>query len=172
MSEFTRRPRRQEREKSEYDQKVLDVARVTRVVAGGRRFRFRTVVVIGNRAGKIGIGVAKGQDVTAAVEKAVVDAKKNLIIVSIKDATVPHEVSAKFGAARVILKPAQRGKGLVAGGVVRVICELAGIENISSKVVSRSTNKLNNAKATIEALKKLKGFVQNSEPRAYSSDSH
>lgn len=156
MAESMRRPRRKEREKSEYDQKILDVARVTRVVAGGRRFRFRLVVAIGNRAGKVGIGLAKAQDVTTAVEKAVVDAKKKLIQVSVKNGTIPHEVFSKFGAAKVILKPAQRGKGLVAGGVVRVICELAGIENISSKVVSRSTNKLNNALAAIEALKKLK----------------
>ena len=158
-----RKFRGREKEKSEYDQKVLDVARVTRVVAGGRRFRFRTVVIIGNRAGKVALGVAKAQDVTTAVEKAVQSAKKNLIIVPIKDATIPHEVTAKFGASKIILKPAKKGRGLVAGGVVRVICDLAGIENISSKVVSRTTNKLNNARATLEALKKLKGFVQKSE---------
>ncbi|MFH0852632.1 MAG: 30S ribosomal protein S5 [bacterium] len=156
MAEFIKRTRRAEKEKSEYDQKVLDVGRVTRVVAGGRRFRFRLVVAIGNRMGKIGIGVAKAQDVTTGVEKAVNNAKKNLIVVPIKDATIPHEVFAKFGAAKVLLKPAKKGKGLVAGSVVRIICELVGIENISSKVVSRSTNKLNNAKATIEALKKLR----------------
>ena len=151
-----RKFRGREKEKSEYDQKVLDVARVTRVVAGGRRFRFRTVVIIGNRAGKVALGIAKAQDVTTAVEKAVTSAKKNLIIVPIKEATIPHEVTAKFGASKVILKPAKKGRGLVAGGVVRVICDLVGIENISSKVVSRTTNKLNNARATLEALKKLK----------------
>ena len=157
MAEPTRKfGRRREKEKSEYDQRVLDVARVTRVVAGGRRFRFRTTVVIGNRAGKVALGIDKAQDVTTAVEKAVTGAKKNLIVVPIKNATIPHEVSAKFGASRVILKRAKKGRGLVAGGVVRVICDLAGIENISSKVVSRTTNKLNNAKATLEALKKLK----------------
>jgi small subunit ribosomal protein S5 len=102
------------------------------------------------------MGIAKAQDVTAAVEKAVTQAKKNLIIVPIKDATIPHEVGAKFGASKVILKPAKKGRGLVAGGVVRVICDLAGIENISSKVVSRTTNKLNNARATLEALKRLR----------------
>lgn len=159
MPEQIKRSRFREREKSEYDQKVLDVARVTRVVAGGRRFRFRIVVIIGNKKGKVGIGVAKGQDVTAGVEKAVTNAKKNLILVPIVEATIPHEVWAKFGAAKVVLKPAKKGKGLVAGGVVRVICDLAGIENITSKIVSRSTNKLNNATATIEALKKLKGLI-------------
>ncbi|OGZ34343.1 MAG: 30S ribosomal protein S5 [Candidatus Portnoybacteria bacterium RBG_13_41_18] len=156
MSEPTRKFRRREKEKSEYDQKVLDVARVTRVVAGGRRFRFRTVVAIGNRAGKVGIGVAKAADVTTAVEKSVVDAKKSLVIIPIKEGTIPHEVTAKFGAARVILKPAKRGRGLVSGGAVRIICDLAGIENISAKVVSRSKNKLNNAMATLKALKQLR----------------
>lgn len=156
MAEPMKKFRGREKEKSEYDQKVLDVARVTRVVAGGRRFRFRTVVIIGNRAGKVALGVAKAQDVTTAVEKAVTSAKKNLIIVPIKNTTIPHEVSAKFGASRVVLKPAKKGRGLVAGGVVRVICDLAGIENISSKVVSRTTNKLNNARATLEALKRLR----------------
>ncbi len=156
MAEQSRRPRRREKEKSEYDQKVLDVARVTRVVAGGRRFRFRTTVAIGNRNGKIGIGIAKSTDVSAAVEKAVASAKKNLIIVPIKDRTIPHEVYAKFSSAQVLLKPAKQGKGLVAGGVTRVICDLVGIENISAKVIGRTTNKLNNAIATVEALKKLK----------------
>ncbi len=166
MAEPFRRSRHREKEKSEYDQKILDVARVTRVVAGGRRFRFRLVVAIGNRTGKIGIGIAKGQDVTTTVEKAVNKAKKNITMISLKDATIPHEVSAKFGSAKVILKPAKKGRGLVAGGVVRVICDLAGIENISSKIVSRSTNKLNNAIATVEALKRLKPQNPNSKKQA------
>lgn len=143
-------------EKSEYDQKVLDVARVTRVVAGGRRFRFRVVVAIGDRRGRVGIGVAKGQDVTLAVEKGAADAKKNLIEVPLRETTISHEVGAKYGASKVILRPAKKGKGLVAGGVVRVICDLVGIADLTSKIISRSTNKLNNARATIEALKKLK----------------
>lgn len=145
-----------EREKSEYDQKVLDMARVTRVVAGGRRFSFRATVALGNRKGKIGVGIGKGIDVSQAVDKAVVDARKSMIIVALKEGTIPHEVEAKYGAARVFLKPAPKGKGLVAGGAVRVICGLAGIENISAKILSKSTNKLNNAQATINALKTLK----------------
>lgn len=147
---------RNDREKSEYDQKVLDMARVTRVVAGGRRFSFRATVALGNRKGKIGVGIGKGIDVSQAVDKAVADAKKSMIIVALKEGTIPHEISAKYGAAKVFLKPAPRGKGLVAGGAVRVICELAGIENISAKIISKSTNKLNNAQATIDALKTLK----------------
>ena len=163
MAEQTKKFRHREREKSEYDQKVLEVARVTRVVAGGRRFRFRIIVAIGNRAGKVGIGIAKSQDVTAGVEKAVTDAKKNLIMVPLKEGSIPHEVAVKFGAAKVILKPGKKGRGLVAGGVVRAICDLAGITDISSKIVSRSTNKLNNTLATIEALKRLKGLAPKSE---------
>ncbi|MDD2753610.1 MAG: 30S ribosomal protein S5 [Candidatus Portnoybacteria bacterium] len=147
---------RNDREKSEYDQKVLDMARVTRVVAGGRRFSFRATVALGNRKGKIGVGIGKGIDVSQAVDKAVADAKKSMIIVALKEGTIPHEIGAKYGAAKVFLKPAPKGKGLVAGGAVRVICELAGIENISAKIISKSTNKLNNAQATIDALKTLK----------------
>lgn len=144
------------REKPEFDQKLLDVARVARIVAGGRRFSFRATVAIGNRAGKVGIGVAKGQDVSQAVNKAVNEAKKRLISVPIKETTISYDVFSKYGAAKVLLKPAAKGRGLVAGGVVRIICELAGIKDISAKIISRSTNKLNNARATIEAFKKLK----------------
>jgi small subunit ribosomal protein S5 len=144
------------REKSEFDQKVLDVARVTRVVAGGRRFSFRATVGVGNRKGKIGLGIGKGIDVSQAVEKAVAEARKNTIIVPLLEGTIPHEVSAKYGAAKVLIKPATKGRGLVAGGAVRVICDLAGIENITAKILSKSTNKLNNARATLDALRKLK----------------
>lgn len=147
---------RTEREKSEYDQKVLDVARVTRVVAGGRRFSFRAVVVLGNRKGKVGVGIGKGVDVSQAVEKAAADARKNFLIIPLKDGTIPHEVSAKYAAARVMLKPASTGRGLVAGGALRIICDLAGIQNVSSKILSKSTNKLNNARAALDALRKLK----------------
>jgi len=143
-------------EDKEFESKLLDLARVTRVTAGGRRFRFRAVVVVGNRAGKVGIGVAKGVDVAQAVEKSTRMAKKNLIEIPIVKDTIPHEVYAKFGPARVLLKPQRKGRGLVAGGTVRVICNLIGIKNISSKVLGRTRNKLNNARATIDALKKLK----------------
>lgn len=145
-----------ERPKDEFESKLLDLARVTRVAAGGRRFRFRAVVVTGNKAGKIGVGVAKGLDVAQAVEKATRLSKKNLIEFPIVQDTIPHEVTAKFGAAKVLLRPQIKGRGLVAGGTVRVICTLAGIKNISSKVLGRTGNKLNNAMATISALRKLK----------------
>ena len=151
-----KRERREFKKKDEFESKLLDLARVTRVSAGGRRFRFRAVVVVGNEKGKVGVGVAKGGDVAKAVEKATRVAKKRIIEVNIVEDTILHEVTSKFGAAVVLLRPQRKGRGLVAGGTVRVICRLAGIKNISSKVLGRTNNKLNNAQATIKALKKLK----------------
>ena len=136
--------------------KMLDLARVTRVTGGGKRMSFRAVVIAGDKKGKVGIGVDKGKDVSQAIDKATRRAKKNLISVVIVEGTIPHEATAKSGPARIMLKPQRKGRGLVAGGAVRMICELAGIKNISSKILSGSKNKLNNARATIEALKKLK----------------
>ena len=151
-----RRGSRDFKPKDEFDSKLLDLARVTRVTGGGKRMSFRAVVVVGDRKGKIGLGLDKGKDVAQSIDKATRKAKKNLISVVIKDNTIPHEVEAKFGPSLVLLKPQVKGRGLVAGGVVRVICDLAGIKDISSKIISRSKNKLNNARATIAALKKLK----------------
>lgn len=145
-----------QRPKDEFETKILDLARVARMTAGGRRFRFRAVVVTGDQKNKVGLGVAKGADVAQAVEKATRVAKKNLISVPMTEETIPHQTEAKFGAAKILLKPQKKGRGLVAGGTVRIICSLAGIKNISSKVLGRTVNKLNNAIATIEALKKLK----------------
>ena len=149
--------------KEEFESKLLDLTRVARMTAGGRRFRFRAVIIIGNEKGKVGFGVAKGADVAQAIEKATGVANKNLIRIPIVKETIPHQVEAKFGAAKILLKPQRKGRGLVAGGTVRIICTLAGIKNISSKVLSRTGNKLNLAKATIEALKKLK--TMNNEQR-------
>ena len=144
-------------EKKEFESKLLDLARVTRVTAGGKKIQFRATIIVGNKAGKVGVGVAKGMDVAQAVEKATKAAQKNLINVLItNDETIPHPVEAKFGPSYILLKPQKKGRGLIAGGTVRIICDLAGIKNISSKIISRSRNKLNNARATIEALKKLK----------------
>ena len=139
-----------------FESKLLELARVTRVTAGGRHFRFRAVVIVGNKTGKVGVGVAKGLDVAQAVEKSTRLAKKSLIEVPILKNTIPHEVTSKYSSARVLLKPQREGRGLVAGGTVRVICNLAGIKNISSKILGRTGNKLNNARATIDALKKLR----------------
>lgn len=148
-------PKREEK-KERFESKLLDLTRVERMTTGGRRLNFRAVVVVGNKERKVGVGVAKGRDVAKAIEKATRLAKKNLITVPIVSDTIPHEVSAKFGAAKVLLKPQRKGRGLVAGGTVRVICRLAGIKNISSKILGRTKNKLNNARATIKALKELK----------------
>lgn len=143
--------------KSEYQDKVLEVRRVTRVVAGGKRFSFRAVAVLGNGQGKIGVGVAKGLDVASAIERAKKQGEKNFIIVPLKDKrTISYDVEAKYGAAKVRIKPAGEGHGLIAGGACRAVLELAGIKDISAKILGTTTNKLNNARATIEALKKLK----------------
>jgi len=142
--------------KDGYESNLLSLDRVVRVTAGGKQLRFRAVIVVGNQNGKVGIGVAKGLDVAQAVEKATKRAKKDVIIVPIKNGTVPYEITAKFGSARVLLRPQRPGRGLVAGGTVRVICNLAGIKNVSSKILGGTRNKLNNARATIKALTELR----------------
>lgn len=142
--------------KSEYDQKVLDIARVTRVTKGGKRFSFRATVVIGNGKGSVGVGVAKGRDVSQAIQKAAHQAQKTIIKLHIKNATILHPVTAKYSSAVVILKPAAIGNGVKAGGPIRAVAKLGGIENITAKLISRTSNKLNIARAAIEALSKLK----------------
>ena len=143
--------------KSEFQEKVLEVRRVTRVVAGGKRFSFRATIVIGNGAGKVGVGVAKGLDVAAAVGKAKRQGEKNMSFVRLKEnRTVPFDVEAKYSAARVLLKPVNKDHGLIAGGAARAVLELAGVRDVSAKILGRTTNKLTNAMATIEALKKCK----------------
>jgi len=153
------RPVREEK-KDEYESKLLDLARTSHTRAGGKRIGFRAVVVTGNRAGRVGVGVAKGIDVAQAIEKATRFSKKNLVDFPVVGETIPHEVSSKFGSAEVLLRPQRKGRGLVAGGTVRVICTLAGIKNISSKILGRTGNKLNNARATVKALKSLKSQAQ------------
>ncbi|MDD5121038.1 MAG: 30S ribosomal protein S5 [Patescibacteria group bacterium] len=142
----------------EFDQRLLDLARVTRVTAGGKQLRFRACVAIGDKKGRVGIGTSKGPDVSTAIEKAVRQAKKNVINVSIVNETIPHWVKEKYGAASILLRPAGRGKGIIAGSVIRIITELAGISNITAKILG-SNNKIANAKATINALLKLKKMV-------------
>jgi small subunit ribosomal protein S5 len=154
---FDRRfDKKNEGPKDEFESKLLDLARVTKVTGGGKTMRFRAVIVVGNKTGKVGLGVAKGLDVSQAIDKATRDAKKNIIEVPTIEGTIPHEVDAKFGPSVVVLKPQMKGKGLVAGGTVRIICSLAGVQDVSSKTLSRTRNKLNNARATMKALSKLK----------------
>lgn len=143
------------REKEEFESQLLDLARVAHTREGGKKLKFRAVMVVGDQKGRVGVGVASGLDVAKAIEKATRLAKKNIIMVPIKESTIPHEVRAKYGAAKVMLKPQRLGRGLVAGGTVRIICHLSGIKNISSKILGATGNKINNARATIRALKKL-----------------
>lgn len=160
-----RRPdSRLEREKDEFQQKMVDLARVTRVMAGGKRMKFRACMVIGDGKGKVGMAVAKGADVSAAITKAVSKAKKNLITVPIIDGTIPHEVNIKFKAAKLMLKPAKKGNGVKAGGVVRVVLELVGIKDAVAKILG-GNNKINNVTATIQALNSFKV-----RPRARKTD--
>ena len=147
---------RQPIKKDEFKDKVLDLRRVTRVTAGGKRFRFRVTVIIGDEKGRVAAGIAKGLDVQQAIAKAKTNAKKKIVIVPLVGRTIPHEVSSKFSAAEVRLKPAKPGHGLIAGGAVRVVLSLAGIKDITAKCLGRTPNKLTNALATIEALKQLK----------------
>ena len=139
----------------EFSEELVQVDRVARVVAGGKRMRFRATVVIGNKNGKVGLGVDKANDVASAIKKAVRKAKNDLITVPIKNETIPHQIYQTFGAAKVLLKPTSKGTGIIAGGPVRVVAVLAGIKNISGKILG-SQNKINNLKAIILALKKMK----------------
>jgi len=146
---------KKEEEKEKFETKLLEVRRVVHVRAGGKRLRFRAAVVVGNRAGKVGFGVDSATDVAQAIQKATRQAMKNLIEVPIVNDTIPFEVYAKFGPSEILLKPQRKGRGLVAGGPVRVICSLAGIKDICAKLLGKTKNKINNARVTMEALKKL-----------------
>ena len=146
------------REPKEFEETTLSVDRVTRVVAGGRRMRFRAIVVIGNKKGKVGLGTGKANEVRNAVEKAVKDARRHMVRVPIINDTIPHEVNIKHKAARIRLIPASEGTGVIAGGAVRVILEHAGVKNALSKRFG-SSNKLVNAQAMMKALGSLRGTV-------------
>lgn len=148
------RPPAAETEEKQFDERVVHIDRVARVVSGGRRFRFRALVVVGDHKARVGIGSAKGADVTAAVTKAVDVAKKNLVTIPLYKDTIPHESMGKVGGARILVKPASAGTGLIAGGVVRTILEVAGVRNALSKSLG-STNKTNTAYATIAALQAI-----------------
>ena len=141
--------------KKEIESQVVEIKRVTRVVAGGKRMRFRALVVVGDRKGRVGIGVKKGVDVADALRKATAKARKNMIAVNIVSDTIPHRVLQKYKSANVLLKPAKPGAGIKAGGPVRAVVALAGIKNITSKMLG-SANKISNVRAVYEALKKFK----------------
>lgn len=144
------------REKPEFDQQIVDLARVTRVTKGGKQLSFRATVLIGDHHGRVGYGVDKGKDVQIAVDKAANQAKKNIISIPIVKETIPHPVVAKFKSAVVILKPVPRGSGVIAGGSVRMVLEMGGVPNVSAKIISRTKNKITNVKATFKALQSFK----------------
>lgn len=141
--------------KKEFEQKTVEIKRVTRVVAGGKRMRFRALVVIGDKKGRVGMCVRKGADVSEAVNKAVNSAKKNMITVKIINDTIPHEIKFKFKSSVVFLKPARPGTGVIAGGAIRQVLDLVGVKNVLSKMLG-SNNKVNNVTATYKALSKMR----------------
>jgi small subunit ribosomal protein S5 len=143
------------RVKPEFDQKILNIRRVTRVVAGGRRFSFSVALVAGDKKGAVGLGLGKAGDTALAINKALRNAKKNMIRLNLtKTMSIPHELSAKFSSSYIVLRP-NKGRGLVAGSVIRDIVKLSGIKDITGKILSNSKNKLNNAKATMSALSQI-----------------
>jgi small subunit ribosomal protein S5 len=141
--------------KQEFDQKIVEIKRVTRVVAGGKRMRFRALVVVGDRKGRVGMGLRKGTDVSEAVSKASIAAKKNVRTVPIIRDTIPHEIKFKYKSSVVFLKPAMPGTGVIAGGAIRSVLDLSGVKNVLSKMLG-SSNKVNNVTATYLALSKLR----------------
>jgi small subunit ribosomal protein S5 len=154
------RKKRQEKFKPEFDQKILGIRRVTRVMAGGRRFSFSVSMVVGDRKGRVGVGVGKAGDTAAAIEKASNTAKKNMVRLPLtKNMSIPHEVEAKFCGSRVLIMPAP-GRGVVAGGAVRSVLDLGGVHDVSAKILSRSKNALNNSQVAVKALRSLAGEPQ------------
>lgn len=145
---------------TDWQERIVQVRRVTKVVKGGKKLSFRAILIIGNEKGQVGVGVGKASDVIGAVKKAVTDSKKNLVLVPVtKNNSIPHIITGQSGAARVIIRPSAPGSGVIAGGSVRTILELAGVKNILAKQLG-SSNPLNNARAATNALQQLKTFSQ------------
>jgi small subunit ribosomal protein S5 len=148
-----------EQAKRDFEQKVVEIKRVTRVVAGGKRMRFRALVVIGDKKGRVGVGLRKGTDVTESVAKAVNTAKKSMITINMVNDTIPHEIKLKYKSSVIFLKPARPGTGVIAGGAIRQVLDMVGVKNVLSKMLG-SSNKVNNVMATYLALSKLKAANQ------------
>lgn len=154
----------EEKPQSEWTERVVQISRVTKVVKGGKKLSFRAIVIVGNQKGQVGIGCAKASEVIIAIQKAIADGRKNVITVPIFKTTIPHPITGKSGAGAVMLRPASEGTGIIAGGAVRLVLELAGIENILSKSLG-SKSPLNAANATLEALKALTPFNEVAKKR-------
>ena len=152
---------------SEWQERVIQIRRVTKVVKGGKKLSFRAIVIVGNQKGQVGVGCAKASEVIIAIQKAVADGRKNLINVPIYKTTIPHPIKGRSGAGAVMLRPASEGTGVIAGGAVRAVLELAGIENILSKSLG-SKSPLNAANATMDALKSLRLFNDAAKTRGLS----
>ena len=154
------------KQQDEFDDRVLEIRRVVRVVKGGKRFSFRAIVVVGDRKGRVGVGTGKGSDVVASIQKGKSSARKNMIHVDLhENRTIPYDIDAKYSAARVRLRPVRKGHGLVAGGAARVVLELVGVKDISAKIIGTTNNKLNNAMATMKALREFVNFTAYAEAR-------
>ncbi|MDD3129876.1 MAG: 30S ribosomal protein S5 [Candidatus Izemoplasmatales bacterium] len=164
-----RKPRSPKKEPKLYEERVVSIGRVTKVVKGGRRFSFSALVVIGDRKGKVGFGTGKASEVPDAIKKAIEDAKKNLIVVPMNGTTIPHIVTGKYGAGKVFLRPAAEGTGVIAGGPVRAVLELAGIEDVLSKSLGSNTP-INIVRATVEGLKTLRTVEQVAEIRGLNPE--
>src|SRR5574344_2228 len=158
---------REEKPESEWTERVVQVSRVTKVVKGGKKLSFRAIVIVGNQKGQVGVGCAKAAEVIIAIQKAIADGKKNLVTVPIFKTTIPHPITGVSGAGSVMLRPASQGTGIIAGGAVRSVLELAGIENILSKSLG-SKSPLNAANATLDALKSLRNFNDVAKKRGIS----
>jgi small subunit ribosomal protein S5 len=158
---------KREKEQSEWEEKIIQVRRVTKVVKGGKKLSFRAVVAVGNAKGQVGIGVGKASEVVSAIQKGVVDAKKSLINVPLVGSTIPHQIIGKTGSSRILLRPAAKGTGVIAGGAARAILELAGVGDVLSKSLG-ARSPLNVARATVDGLKNLRTFEEAARLRGVS----